>query len=133
MTPSQELMLGATVPQAWVERFECLAQQTGRSVTDLVREALAQYIGMDNPRAIAPSSLATLEAELAALKAKVASFDSLNQQVAVLTVRLVALEKIAVQAPSQLSQAQALSVQAGELEDDDCYDEPDEVLTDFLL
>ena len=47
MTKHDEIVLKASVPQEWADQFEDLAKQTGRESDELNREALAQYIGID--------------------------------------------------------------------------------------
>ncbi|MGF1481709.1 MAG: ribbon-helix-helix protein, CopG family [Cyanophyceae cyanobacterium] len=125
MAQYQERVLGAPVPQKWIERFELLSAQTGRSLTELVREAIAQYIGMDREVTV------ELEEEIVELKQKVSELEPHKQQLKSLHVRLEILEQ-------KLSQTQAdktfqqSATPSPMLDDDDFDDEPDEILTDFL-
>lgn len=136
MVNHQEILLGAKVPQEWLNQFEELAKQTGRSLTELVREALAQYIGVQENLSSGVSQLKAFEAELALLKQKVASLESYKHQVTQLTLRLGAIEQVMVQAqtqaitPSTSSFSDSLLIETGAIDDVD--DEPDEVLRDFL-
>ncbi len=66
-------MVGARVPQEWQDMISAIALATGRKEAEVVREALGQYLGKNDPGRIkgAISSLkdrvADLERQLASL------------------------------------------------------------------
>jgi predicted DNA-binding protein len=44
MSKGQQPMIGARVPHPWKDQIEGITQATGKSESDIVREALAQYL-----------------------------------------------------------------------------------------
>lgn len=129
MNDRQEIKLETTIPQEWMDRFEDLAKQTGRSLTELIQEALAQYIGADLG-ARSPSQLEQFRSELAFLRQKVTELEPYKERVEMLSVRLEAIEGKRSQAENKSTSSQNLPLD--EADDDDFDDEPDEILTDFL-
>lgn len=127
--------IAAMVPQEWLVKLEQLSQETGRSIEELIREALAQYLGIE--KKISPSQtltnvpLATVQQELTTLKQKVNHLEQLFPQVAKLEAKLFSLEKILIPELSTLPNSQTFT-QVVPIDDDQQYDEPDEILTDFL-
>ena len=139
MTDHQEIPLEIAVPQGWYAKLEDLAKQTGRSQTELVQEALAQYLEVTAAqRSPVLVQIEHFESELANLRQKVTELEPYKQQVGKLLVRLEAVERKLSQVekqdtpplPFENEPARNLSVE--EADDDDFDDEPDEVLTDFL-
>jgi sulfur carrier protein len=53
---SEKLVI--TLPQAWIEQYQTLARQTGRSVTGLLQEAIGQYIA--NAKDITPETVSVI-------------------------------------------------------------------------
>lgn len=127
--------IAAMVPQEWLVKLEQLSQETGRSLEELIREALAQYLGIE--KKISPSQtlgnvrLATVQQELTTLKQKVNHLEQLFPQVAKLEAKLFSLEKTLIPELSILPNSQTFT-QVVPIDDDEQYDEPDEILTDFL-
>ncbi len=64
-----EATLEVNVPQAWIEQFETLANQSGHSASELVREALARYLGISGQQPA--TSLDRLSSELKNLQSGV--------------------------------------------------------------
>ncbi len=127
--------IAAMVPQEWLVKLEQLSQKTGRSIEELIREALAQYLGIE--KKISPSQtlvnvpLAMIQQDLTTLKQKVNHLEQLVPQVTTLEAKLFSLEKILIPELSTLPNSQTFT-QVVPLDDDEQYDEPDEILTDFL-
>lgn len=127
--------IAAMVPQEWLVKLEQLSQETGRSIEELIREALAQYLGIE--KKVSPSQtlvnvpLATVQQELTTLRKKVNHLEQLFPQVAKIETKLFSLEKILIPELSTLPISKTFT-QVVPLDDDEQYDEPDEVLTDFL-
>ncbi|WP_013322874.1 ribbon-helix-helix protein, CopG family [Gloeothece verrucosa] len=138
MTDKNNEFLGAKVPQEWINQFEKLAQQSGRSVTELVRDALAQYIGIDASSSKVVSQLEQVQIELKLLRQKIAEMELYKTQIRELSVRLAAVEQSRGKersqflSPNSLSFSQSSLIKSETEEDEDYEDEPDEVLTDFL-
>jgi hypothetical protein len=151
----------AKVPQEWVEQLEKIAKQTGKSVNELVRDAIAQYLGVgEQPSEFTPlvnrppnppnlggeqvvnlpkardfeqlsAELATYKTQLTQLNQKVNDLLSYSQLVTTLQIRLTSLEGKII----QNHQDKAIATTSSELinTDEDTYDdEPDEILPDFL-
>ena len=45
-------MVGARVPQEWQQQIQALALASGRKEAEIVREAIAQYLGKTDPVAV---------------------------------------------------------------------------------
>jgi predicted transcriptional regulator len=133
----QEIVLSTQVPQTWAKKLEVLAEQTGRSLTELVREAVAQYLGVEEQK-YSEVKLEQVEAELVLLKQKVAELEPYKAQVATILMRLAVIEQAIAQdrEPINISQtfsaATSWSANMQALVNDDIDDEPDEILIDFL-
>ncbi|NEQ29605.1 MAG: CopG family transcriptional regulator [Leptolyngbya sp. SIO4C5] len=46
-------LVATRVPHSWVAQIEELSQETGKSQSEIVREALSQYLGKTDPDAVA--------------------------------------------------------------------------------
>jgi predicted DNA-binding protein len=129
----ENIKIQTTVPQEWADQLCELSLETGRTVEELVQEALGQYLERIKT-AFVPASI-DLEAsnievqkELSILKQKVQSLEQLLNQVAKLEAKIFSLEKIV---SPELS-ISPNSTFAQLLTNDEDYDEPDEIMTDFL-
>lgn len=69
-------MVGCRVPQHWQDQIRQIAAATGKKESDIVREAVAQYLGRTDPRAV-KGALADHEERIAKLESKLASFGRL--------------------------------------------------------
>jgi predicted transcriptional regulator len=128
----KKITLSTKVPRSWGNKLEELAEQTGRSPTDLLREALAQYLGVEDQKSADIDRLGAIEAELAALNQKVAELEPYKTQMVAILTRLVVVERAVAnnQHPGNITQTFSVEMQA--IADDDIDDEPDEILIDFL-
>ena len=153
MSDRTNILLGATIPEEWIERFDTLAKERGRSRTDIILEALAQYLGIEGNQVVLKSEVERIKSQLTALQDRVAKTEGYGQQLAVMMSKLQQLERIVVSndsskedsdvATAQSSTPESASVKSldrdsfasldeDDLDDDDLYDEPDEILADFL-
>jgi outer membrane murein-binding lipoprotein Lpp len=133
-----EARLEANVPQAWIEQFETLAKQNGRSVCELVREALARYLGISGQQPATSldrlsSELKTFKAELAELTQKVNALSEKSYLITTMSARLTTLERAIALDNSMQTTASTTPSQSMDADDNDYDDEPDEILTDFLM
>jgi RHH-type rel operon transcriptional repressor/antitoxin RelB len=64
-------MVGARVPQEWQQQISAIAAAAGRKEADVVREALGQYLGKNDPGTI-KGAIASLEDRVADLERKLA-------------------------------------------------------------
>ncbi|BAY50582.1 CopG domain protein DNA-binding domain protein (plasmid) [Scytonema sp. HK-05] len=69
-------MVGCRVPQHWHEQIKQIAAASGRKESDVVREAVAQYLGEVSPGAVS-GALASLENRVAVLESKLAGLGRL--------------------------------------------------------
>ena len=120
-----------TVPQEWANQLNQFSLETGRSVKELVQEAIGQYLKTIST-SLNPNSKqledSLLEQELLILQQKVQSLELLFHQVSKLEAKITSIEKIIIPEVPITSD----STFAQLLTDDSDEDEPDEILTDFL-
>ena len=45
-------MVGARVPQSWQQQIQEIASAAGRKEAEIVREAIAQYLGLTDPNSV---------------------------------------------------------------------------------
>ncbi len=64
-------MVGARVPQEWQQQISAIAIASGRREAEIIREALAQYLGQTDPAAVR-GAIASLEDRVANLERKLA-------------------------------------------------------------
>jgi RHH-type rel operon transcriptional repressor/antitoxin RelB len=69
-------MVGCRVPQHWQDQIRQIASASGRKESDVVREAVAQYLGEVSPGAVS-GALASLESRVAVLESKLAGLGRL--------------------------------------------------------
>lgn len=62
-------MVGARVPQDWQQQISAIASAAGRKEAEIVREALAQYLGKTDPTAV-KGAIASLEDRVTMLERK---------------------------------------------------------------
>lgn len=75
MSKGQQPMIGARVPHPWKDQIEGMCQATGKSESDIVREALAQYLDLTDLNSVESLSkrVASLERQLKKLAQLVTS------------------------------------------------------------
>ena len=84
-------------------------------------------------------ALQQFENELTSLKEKVTELESYKKQVPTLLERLKLVEQMVAKVQAEVfpsntfSPAKSLPLETSDFDDDDFDDEPDEILTDFLL
>jgi predicted DNA-binding protein len=69
-------MVGARVPQDWQQQINVIATASGRKEAEVVREALAQYLGETDPSAV-KGVIADLQDRVASLERKLAGLGRL--------------------------------------------------------
>lgn len=131
--------LGATVSSELFQKYQDLSQKRDQSLEDLVKVALSQYL--DGQDQIDVPSVGTLNGEILALKDRVKELESTQYQVNHLSLKLQVLEhKIEHLSSENKEKIQSFSSPIidnhaslnQEDDDEDDYDEPDEVLWDFI-
>ena len=63
MSAGQKPLVSARIPQDWKQQIEAICREAGKSESEVVQEAIAQYLGQTDVNAIASLSkrVATLE------------------------------------------------------------------------
>jgi len=69
-------MVGARVPQEWQQQISAIAAAAGRKEAEVVREALAQYLGQTDPAAVR-GAITDLQDRVASLEQKLAGLGRL--------------------------------------------------------
>lgn len=69
-------MVGARVPLEWQQQISALATASGRKSAEVVREALAQYLGQTDPMVV-QGALADLQERVASLERQMAELGRL--------------------------------------------------------
>lgn len=52
MSNGQKPMVGARVPHSWKEQIETLCRESGKSESEIVQEAIAQYLGRTDANSV---------------------------------------------------------------------------------
>ena len=128
MSNQAEVNLNVKIPQQWLGRLTKLAQENNQSVEALILAVLAEYLNFDE----AGFPVQELPQELQQLRQRVIQLERQNYQFDKLTNRLNILEKLIASLQTQLIEPKPSTSLPSSEEYDDIYDEPDEVLTDFL-
>ncbi|MEP0873201.1 ribbon-helix-helix domain-containing protein [Trichocoleus desertorum AS-A10] len=68
-------MIGARVPELWVSKLKALSETTGLSQTELIYQAIGQYLGEDVTTV--GDRLQTLEGEVTAIKQRLGKLTAL--------------------------------------------------------
>jgi Ribbon-helix-helix protein, copG family len=129
-----KLVLKTAVPQEWIKQLETLAKETECSVSELLRDAIAQYLNIsEQPSSQTLDQLRTelnsFKLSLSQLTKKVNNISSNSHLLTTLSMRLEALEGIVAKNAFPANNA---STPSQLVDDDDDGDEPDEILSDFL-
>ncbi|MBR8840755.1 MAG: hypothetical protein DSM106950_44020 [Stigonema ocellatum SAG 48.90 = DSM 106950] len=69
-------MVGARVPQEWLQQIQGIAAASGRTEAQIVSPAIAAYLGQVNPDGVS-SALASLQSRVEILEGKLASLGRL--------------------------------------------------------
>ena len=69
-------MVGARVPQDWQQQISAIALAAGRKEAEIVRDALAQYLGKTDPNSV-KGAIADLQDRVASLEGKLAGLGRL--------------------------------------------------------
>ncbi len=120
-----------TVSQELAHQLNQYSLETGRSVAELVQEAIYQYLEtIKTSLKLNSQNLedSTINQEILILQKKVQSLELLFHQVSKLEAKITSIEKIIIPEVTITSD----STFAQLLTDDSDEDEPDEILTDFL-
>ncbi len=69
-------MVGARVKEEWAEQIKAIASAAGRKEAEIVRDAIAQYLGQTDPNSV-KGAIASLEDRVTSLERKLAGLGRL--------------------------------------------------------
>lgn len=117
--------LSLNLPDEWLDELAKISLQKEQNIEELVKDIIGQYLTID----VEPLKIEEILQKNKAIEGRLKVLENKNQQIEKLVNRLSILEKLVASlqinkslAPVQFSQ-----------NCDDIEDEPDEILTDFLL
>lgn len=117
--------LSLNLPDEWLDELAKISLQKEQNIEELVKDIIGQYLTID----VEPLKIEEMLQKNKAIEGRLKVLENKDQQIEKLVNRLSILEKLVASlqinkslAPVQFSQNY-----------DDIEDEPDEILTDFLL
>ncbi|MBA2747405.1 MAG: hypothetical protein H0U45_01395 [Tatlockia sp.] len=69
-------MVGARVPEVWQEQIKAIAHSAGRKEAEIVRDAIAQYLGKTDPSSV-KTAISDLQERVNNLEQKLAGLGRL--------------------------------------------------------
>ena len=128
-TQLKTLNLNIELPLEWLEKIQSLAQQQEQTLEETITDLIGQNLGLDTQTL----KLNRLRKQNLELEQRLAVLESQDYQIEKLHNRLEIMEKLIAQLQTQRFSSRPTFLNLPAAVDDDIEDEPDEVLTDFLL
>ena len=75
MRKGQKPMVGARIPHTWMDQIEGICQETGKRPSDILKEALAAYLGKTDT-----DSVSSLQKRVSAVERKLQKLTTLVTQ-----------------------------------------------------
>jgi hypothetical protein len=129
-TNTKKLNLELEFPLAWIEKIELLAQANEQSISEIIVDLVGNNLGL-NVENLKINRLfnnyQNLEKRLGLLETKDYQIERLNHRLEIMEKLMAQLQTKRFSSPSSL-----LSLPVEDYEDE-IEDEPDEILTDFLV
>jgi len=123
----QPANLSLNVPDEWLENLDNIAAEKNQSIEELILEVIGDYLKSDSNKL----SLKEIFKEHQELSKRLEILEKKDYQIDRLTTRLNILEKLI--SVLQTEGVKTKKYNRDSFDEDDFEDEPDEVLTDFLL
>lgn len=123
----QPANLSLNVPDEWLENLDNIAAEKNQSIEELILEVIDDYLKLDSSKL----SLKEIFKEHQELSKRLEILEKKDYQIDRLTTRLNILEKLI--SVLQTEGVKTKKYNRDSFDEDDFEDEPDEVLTDFLL
>ncbi|MDT9179240.1 MAG: ribbon-helix-helix protein, CopG family [Limnospira sp. PMC 1291.21] len=124
MSAPNDITLTVTVSQELMQEIEQKSQASGHSITQLVQEAIKEYLNLNNA-----TDIELLRRQIIELQRQLLTLEKIPQDLTAVETRVAILER-RLGSVSITNQRSSLPTVAAD--DEDFYDEPDEILTDFL-
>lgn len=125
----KKLNLNLELPLEWLEKIESLAHKEEQTVAEIITDLIGQNLGLD----LQPLKFNRLKKQNQELEERLGLLENQDYQIEKLNHRLEILEKLVAQLQTQRFSPRPSLVNLPVSDDDEIEDEPDEVLTDFLL
>ncbi|KDR58458.1 ribbon-helix-helix protein, CopG family [Arthrospira platensis] len=124
MSTPNDITLTVTVSQELMQEIEQKSQENGHSITQLVQEAIREYLTPNNA-----TDIELLRRQIIELQRQLLSWEKIPKDLTAVETRVGILER---RLGSLSVTNQRISLPSIAEDDEDFYDEPDEILTDFL-
>ncbi|MDT9255849.1 MAG: ribbon-helix-helix protein, CopG family [Limnospira sp. PMC 1254.20] len=124
MSAPNDITLTVTVSQELMQEIEQKSQENGHSITQLVQEAIREYLALNNA-----TDIELLRRQIIELQRQLLTLEKIPQYLTAVETRVAILER-RLGSVSITNQRSSLPTVAAD--DEDFDDEPDEILTDFL-
>ncbi|MGC9526471.1 MAG: ribbon-helix-helix domain-containing protein [Limnospira sp.] len=125
-----ERTVNIAIPQEWAHRLQERSRQTGCPISELLREAVGQYLATDIPTSSpSPVELELLKREVSELRRQLFVLEKTVPAFKLLESRVAMLERRVGWGRVTPGSSTAPAVDD---DDEEIDDEPDEILTDFL-
>jgi len=123
----QPANLSLNLPDEWLENLDNIAAEKNQNIEELILEVIGDYLKSDNNKL----SFKEILKEQKQLSKRLETLEKKDYQIERLTTRLDILEKLI--SMLQTEGVKTKKYDRDSFDDDNFEDEPDEVLTDFLL
>ncbi|MBS0016052.1 MAG: ribbon-helix-helix protein, CopG family [Arthrospira sp. SH-MAG29] len=124
MSTPNDITLTVTVSQELMQEIEQKSQENGHSITQLVQEAIREYLTLNNA-----TDIELLRRQIIELQRQLLTLEKIPKDLTAVETRVATLER-RLGSVSVTNQRTSLPTVAAD--DEEFYDEPDEILTDFL-
>ncbi|HAX74399.1 MAG TPA: hypothetical protein DCY88_00815 [Cyanobacteria bacterium UBA11372] len=114
---TEKSIVSCQIPQDWKAKIEHLAKERKKEPSQIIFEALAQYLGEDVNKN--DSRLNALEAEVTTLRASISQLEGI-------------VKELQMRSPLVPTWSNSAATSVEPLADEDFIEEPDEILIDFL-
>ena len=114
---TEKSIVSCQIPQDWKAKIEHLAKERKKEPSQIIFEALAQYLGEDVNKN--DSRLNALEAEVTTLRASISQLEGI-------------VKELQMRSPLVPTWSNSAATSVEQWADEDFIEEPDEILIDFL-
>ena len=114
---AEKSIVSCQIPQDWKAKIEHLAKERKKEPSQIIFEALAQYLGEDVNKN--DSRLNALEAEVTTLRASISQLEGI-------------VKELQMRSPLVPTWSNSAATSVEQWADEDFIEEPDEILIDFL-
>lgn len=124
MPDFNDITLTLTVSQELMQQIQQKSQETGYTISQLLQEAINQYLTSDNS-----SDIKLMSRQILDIQRQLLTIEKVPQDLTKVEARVAMLER-RMGGATMVTKPQVLSTVDDN--EEEFYDEPDEILTDFL-